>query len=157
MPKLLQTCPLRRATDGENHNQWFPATDLAQFERTSCTAFLSSGWTKEVLELVRLVEELDPKPLLREICLKSRVFQSEMKSETKLWSKWSLLWKNQWLHLMNHLFEASFQKKGKRSHMWHFFCHSFVKHWTVNCLEGCVNGALSCKNTSSALKTCYTL
>ena len=29
MPKLLQTCPLRRATDGDNRNQWFPATDLA--------------------------------------------------------------------------------------------------------------------------------
>ena len=29
MPKLLQTCPLRRATDGDIHNQWFPATDLA--------------------------------------------------------------------------------------------------------------------------------
>ena len=31
MPKLLQTCPLRRATDGDNRNQWFPATDLASF------------------------------------------------------------------------------------------------------------------------------
>ena len=29
MPKLLQTYPLRRATDGDSHNQWFPATDLA--------------------------------------------------------------------------------------------------------------------------------
>ena len=29
MPKLLQTCPLRRATGDDNRNQWFPATDLA--------------------------------------------------------------------------------------------------------------------------------
>ena len=29
MPKLLQTCPLIRATDGDNRNQWIPATDLA--------------------------------------------------------------------------------------------------------------------------------
>ena len=28
MPKLLQTCPFRRATDGNIRNQWFPATDL---------------------------------------------------------------------------------------------------------------------------------
>ena len=32
MPKLLQTCPLRRATDGDNRIQWFPATDLASLE-----------------------------------------------------------------------------------------------------------------------------
>ena len=31
MPKLLQTYPLRRATDGNNRNQWFPVTDLASF------------------------------------------------------------------------------------------------------------------------------
>ena len=30
-PKLIQTCPLRRATDGDNGNQWFLATDLASF------------------------------------------------------------------------------------------------------------------------------
>ena len=29
MPKLLQTWPLRRATDGDIRNQWFTATDLA--------------------------------------------------------------------------------------------------------------------------------
>ena len=33
VPKLLQTCPLRRATDGDNRNQWFTATDLASFTR----------------------------------------------------------------------------------------------------------------------------
>ena len=32
MPKLLQTCPLRRATDGDIRNQWFPATDLASLK-----------------------------------------------------------------------------------------------------------------------------
>ena len=32
MPKLLQTCPLRRATDGDIRNQWFPATDLASIK-----------------------------------------------------------------------------------------------------------------------------
>ena len=34
MPKLFQTCPLRRATDGDNCNQGFPATDLASFNLT---------------------------------------------------------------------------------------------------------------------------
>ena len=31
MPKLLQTCPLKRATDGDIRNQCFPATDLTSF------------------------------------------------------------------------------------------------------------------------------
>ena len=39
MPKLLQTCPLRRATDGDNR-QWFPATDLASLAEWQCNGWL---------------------------------------------------------------------------------------------------------------------
>ena len=41
MPKLLQTCPLRRATDGDNRNQWFPSTDLAEVR--SCLFCINHG------------------------------------------------------------------------------------------------------------------
>ena len=52
MPKLLQTCPLRRATDGDNHNQWFPATDSASitlaFFMSQVTGDLSDTRTRYI-------------------------------------------------------------------------------------------------------------
>ena len=60
MPKLLQTCPLRRATDGDIRNQCFPATDLASllFNQlpASIISQLSLGFSSELFNTMKNVK-----------------------------------------------------------------------------------------------------